>query len=51
MGAMYTPGMGTLGQSRLGLSALQHPDMYTNLMYPRGRYADGGSVEEPVHHT
>ena len=50
-GTMYTPGVGTLGQSAQIYQPYNTPNMYTNLMYPR-RAAEGGimEIEEPVHH-
>lgn len=45
--SLYTPGMGTLGQSRQVAQQFNNPYMYGNLMQPP-RYADGGGVQQPV---
>jgi len=51
MGSMYTPGVGTLGQSPQIYQPYNTPDMYSNLMFPR-RAAEGGimDLQEPVQH-
>ena len=47
MGAMYTPGVGTLGQSPQVYQPYNTSAMYGNLMGPR-RVADGGIMSMPM---
>lgn len=44
--SLYTPGLGTLGQSPQVAQQFNNPYMYANLMQPR-RYAGGGGVGYP----
>jgi hypothetical protein len=45
--SLYTPGPGTLGQSRQIEQPYNNPYMYSNLMQPMRTFADGGGVNYP----
>lgn len=46
--SLYTPGPGTMGQSRQIEQPYNNPYMYSNLMQPMRTYAQGGNVNPPV---
>ena len=46
--SLYTPGPGTLGQSRQIEQPYNNPYMYSNLMQPMQTFAQGGNVNPPM---